>query len=160
MRQCFHLRPAEATCQSWPSGKGLPPWQSEVEGPASLHVFSVQPREMTAGDGDLPLVADLTGGDVQHWLSPRRFFGGSQISANQCLLPACKRLHFLCPLCATDVSLPSTGPVLGCARAEESPASFCRSPPGFHRVCRERSEILCHPELQEKSQFQCPCRLV
>lgn len=60
----------------------------------------------------------------------------------------------------TVFSLHTTGPVLGCSRAEESPAALGRSAPGSHRVCRERSQILCHTELQEKSQFHWPCRLV
>ena len=40
-----------------------------------MHLRSAQPREVSAGDGVVPLAADLTGGEVQHQPPPRLFLG-------------------------------------------------------------------------------------
>lgn len=48
------------TSQSWPAGTGLHPQQRVADGPALCAL-----REVSAGDGEHPLAADLTGGEVQ-----------------------------------------------------------------------------------------------
>lgn len=40
-----------------------------------LDLHCVQPREVSAGDGELSLAADLTGGEVLHQSPPRLFLG-------------------------------------------------------------------------------------
>lgn len=83
-RQCFQLRPARATSQSWPAGKGLLPWQSTADGPTSaLYSPGSVCRRWRASPCS--------------WRCSSQAFSGSQTSAKQRLLPAYRCLSLLCP---------------------------------------------------------------
>lgn len=84
MRQCFHLRTAKGYVSVLTCSCGRA-WVMDLR--------SVQPRGVSAGDGELPLAPDLT--VVRFYISHLPGFSWSQTLAKQCDLPAYKSLHLL-----------------------------------------------------------------